>query len=454
MTSRLTLCLLCLSLPLTATAGAAEAGRSEPPAWQVSGTARVRFESKIGAGVIPTRDFTRTPVNENEYASASLRLRLGYQAKDRPTWLVEGREARTFSDVRPNRERDRFDVYQLHTWLPLGALTGWSVQLGRQELVYGDQRYLGSADWSILGRSFDGARLRYREAAWQVDVLAVRPVLIDPKRINRSNDYDTLSGVHATRRMGNDIDGEWYALARNVRAGSPTAISPTLGGPGPRDVYFLGQRWRVAPRAGRVWDATAEITGQAGSVNQAGARLALRAWTTSLSAGRTWPALPGQPRLGIGCDYGSGDGNPGDRTLRTSEMLFGTNHKAYGNMDITGPRNLRIPRADFSFRPARTWTVTAEWLGYWLNEPADYFYPESAAPRTAFGYGRNPQFGSRVGQEVELLFDWRRSAREEVRFGYGHFAPGSYVRRSVASSPASGGARSAQWAYLQIAVTF
>lgn len=376
-------------LPLAAVAAGPLSGPAASE-WQVGGTARVRFESKLGAGVVPTQDFTRAAGNGNEHASASLRLRLSRPATDRPAWFAEGREARTFSDGRASRERDRFDVYQLHTWLPLGAATGWSLQLGRQELVYGDQRYLGSADWSILGRSFDGARLRYRDRTWQADALAVRPVLIDPKRLNRANDYDTLTGVYAARRMGADVEAEWYALARNVRPGSPTALGPTLGGPGPRDVYFLGQRWRIAPRVDRAWDATAEITGQAGSINQEGTRLALRAWTTSLSAGRAWAALPGQPRVGVGFDYGSGDGDPEDRTLRTAELLFGTNHKVYGNMDLTGPRNLRIPRADFSFRPGRTVTVTAEWLGFALNEPADFFHPESAAPRTAFGYGRNP----------------------------------------------------------------
>lgn len=445
---------LSLTVPPVGAAGAAGVTPVDRSPWQVGGQARVRFDSKIGAGVIPTRDFTHVAGNENEFASASLRLRLGYAPAAGPSVLLEGREARTFSDVRPVRERDRFDVYQLHARVPFGPESRWSALLGRQEFVYGDQRYLGSADWSIVGRSFDAVRVRYRDAQWQIDAFAARPVVIDPHKANRSNDYDTLTGVHATRRTGDDLETEWYALARNVRPGSPNALGPGLGGPGPRDVYFLGQRWRLAPRAGRAWDGTLELTGQAGSVNQGGTRLDLRAWTAFLTVGRTWHAVPGQPRLAVGCDYGTGDGDPGDRVVRTAEMLHGTNHKAYGNMDLTGPRNLRIPRMEVSVRPTRTVVVTMEWLGSWLNESEDYFYPESAGPRTGFGYGRNPQFGSRIGQEIELLVDWRRNAREEVRFGFGNFLPGSYVRRSVESSPASGGVREARWAYVQFAVTF
>ena len=63
----------------------------------------------------------------------------------------------------------------------------------------------------------------------------------------------------------------------------------------------------------------------------------------NIAGGHTWKKVLGTPRLGFGYDFGSGDSNPADHRNETFELLFGTNHRFYGNMDLMGLRNMHTP---------------------------------------------------------------------------------------------------------------
>ncbi|HMV43370.1 MAG TPA: alginate export family protein [Leptospiraceae bacterium] len=54
--------------------------------------------------------------------------------------------------------------------LPLDA----KLQVGRQILVYGDQRLLGGANWTINGLSYDGARLMFDQDSFNIHFLAYK----------------------------------------------------------------------------------------------------------------------------------------------------------------------------------------------------------------------------------------------------------------------------------------
>jgi hypothetical protein len=247
-------------------------------------------------------------------------------------------------------------------------------------------------------------------------------------------------------------DTELFFLARNVGANSPTAITPTLGGPGPRDVYTIGTRWKSVPDKLGHWDYTFEGEGQFGSINSGGSRLEHEAFVISGTGGYTFKKYFGSPRLALGYDFGSGDSNPTDGQTETFEPLFGTNHRLYGLMDIFGLRNMHIPRLNGSLKPAKDVTVTVEWLGFWMADTADFLYPETGAGRNQNGYGRNPGFDSYVGNELDLLVNWRVAVWGQLQAGYGHFFPGDYIRQSAAAGGHD--VEHANWVYLQATLSF
>ena len=70
------------------------------------------------------------------------------------------------------------------------------------------------------------------------------------------------------------------------------------------------------------------------------------------------------------------------------------------------------------------------------------------------GYGRNPQFDTYVGSELDFIVSYQPAQWAEFQCGYGHFFVGDYIKQSVASVPANGHAVDANWVYVQAKFNF
>ena len=424
-------------------------------AWDVGGQFRVRYEAREHAGSFPNNDFLRDLNNSNEYFLFRTKAHLGWVPA---TWFsayAEGRDSHAVSDERTITETDTFDLHQAYVRLGNPKQFPVSLKIGRQEMLYGEERYIGASDWSNVGRSFDAAKVRFENETIWADAFAGRQVLPRDNHFNIPNDYDWFSGLYAsTRQLLSWQDTDLYFLARNVGAQAPNALAPGLPGSpsSARDIYTVGTRWKSAPGQLGRWDYTLEAAGQFGSIHQGSSRLEHRAYAVNGTGGYTWKNAWGTPRVAAGYDFGSGDSNPNDSRHDTLEMLFATNHRLYGVMDLFGPRNMHIPRVAASIKPAKDLTLSAEWLGFWMVETADSLYPESSSARNQNGYGRNAGFDSHVGDEVDVLVNWRAASWGSLQAGYGHFFIGDYVRQSAAKG--GHGSHDADWLYLQATFSF
>lgn len=435
--------------------------RSQSPAfseWDIGGQFRFRYEAKDDAGSFPNRDFIRRGQNnDNDYFLFREKVHVGWQPESWLKVFVQGRGAQVSSDERdPSPDEDVFDLHQ--TYLQIGDpnLFPLTLKVGRQEMLSGDERFIGIGDWGNTGRSFDAVNLRWSlsKATW-IDVFASNVVIARDEYFNESNDEDLFSGIYASsQEIISTLETQAYFLARNVDSGSPDAIAPGVGGPSERDVYTYGVRLKSLPKAFGNWDFTFEGAGQFGDVMSGGRELDLQAYMLTGNAGYTFANLWGKPRLGVGYDYGSGDGDPNDGKQGTFEQLFGTNHRFYGLMDLVGLRNTNNPRVSLSIKPAKKLTVSLDYLLYWLADTNDFFYPESGPGRSANGYGRNSSFDSFVGSELDLLVRYSPTPWSDLQVGYGHFLPGDYIKSSVGRVPANGGTTGADWVYVQATFNF
>jgi hypothetical protein len=427
-------------------------------AWNIGGQLRGRYELKDDAGSFPDRDFIRRGVdNDNDYLLLREKLHIGWQPESWLSFFVEGRGAQAVSDDRDaSPEQDGWDLHQGYFKLGDPKIFPMTLQVGRQEMLYGDEHLIGIGDWGNTGRSFDAVRLRATlgETSW-VDVFTSRVVIARDEHFNESNDEDQFSGIYAfSQELAAGLDTQAYFLARNVGEGSPNAIARGIGGPSERDVYTYGVRVKSLVGALHSWDFTAEGLGQFGNVVTGGVDRDLRSYAFFGNFGYTFERAWGQPRLGLGYDHGSGDSDPKDGKQQTFEQLFGTNHAYYGVMDLVGPRNIQSPRVSFGLKPGKKLTLSLDYILFWLADTHDFFYPESGPARTQNGYGRNPQFDSFVGSELDLVAKYAVTPWASVHMGYGHFFPGAYIKSSVASVPANGGATGADWFYVQTTVNF
>jgi len=426
--------------------------------WDVGGQFRLRYEVKDNAGSFPNRDFISNQDNDNDYLLERLRYHLGYTPASWFTAYVEGQSAFEQWDKRLNLpDFDSFNLRQAYLSFGDSKQFPLMAKVGRQELVYGDQRFVGNADWSNVGRTFDAAKLRYETSDFWVDAFSGRVVIPYDGHLARDNDYDLFSGIYgSTAKLVPWQDTQLYFLSRNVSAGAPNAIAPGVPGTPttPRDIYTIGTRWASLPGKLGGWDYTLETAGQFGSVNQANVRRNQESFAVFASGGYTWKKVWSSPRLGLGYEFGTGDSNPNDGKNQTFENLFGTNHRFYGAMDLFSQRNMHIPRLCASFTPIKNLTIASEYLLFWMADTQDYLYPEAGPGRTQNGYGRHPGFDPFVGSEIDIVATYTVKKLGDLQLGYGHYFVGDYIKQSVDSVPANGGAVDANWCYVQARFNF
>lgn len=434
-------------------------GQSEAwKAWDIGGQFRIRYEVKDNSGSVANRDFIRNANNNNDELLERVRYHLGYTPASWVTAYVEGRNTLEQWDKRlPSADLDRFNLRQ--AYLTLGDAKRFPVtaKIGRQELLYGEERFIGIGDWSNTGRTFDALKLRHTGEGYWVDAFGGRVVVPDDANFAVANDYDWFSAVYAsTSKLLPWQETQIFLLSRNAGSGAPNANAPGVPNSptSPRDVYTLGTRWTPLPNKFGGWDYSLEAAGQLGSVNQGGVRREQQSYAVFASSGYTWRKAWGTPRLGMGYEFGSGDNNPNDGKNQTFENLFGTNHRFYGAMDLFSQRNMQIPRFCASVKPLKNLNISSEYLLLWLSNTADSLYPESGSGRSGNGYGKHPGFDSYVGSELDVIATYTIKKFGDLQLGYGHFFVGDYIKQSAATSATTGGTLDANWIYTQARFNF
>jgi hypothetical protein len=431
--------------------------------WDLGGQIRLRFEDKESfavPGLRPTAvDFRKDGGAGNAYLLLRQKIHLGYTPTDWLSMFAEARDSSSYWDRRyPHPESDRLDLHQGFALLGNSKTFPLTAKIGRQELSYGDERLIGAFDWNNIGRVFDAAKLRLEQSDYWIDGFVGRVIIPDNEHFNVPNDYDIFSGVYAsTRTLIPKQETQLYFLARNVAPESPRAIGsnlpPFMMGATARDIYTLGARIKSLPGQWGGWDYEAELAGQLGNFygGPNRPRLDHEAFAGHVAGGYTWAKTWGSPRLGLEYNYATGDDDPTDGTHGTFENLFPTNHKFYGFMDFFSWQNMHNPRLSTSFKPHKKVTLTGDLHAFWLADTDDYFYQANGAPRTTGGYGIRPEAGSYVGSEVDVIATYAPTPFLAVQGGYGHFFAGDYVKDTLRPV---GGARDADWVYLQVVFTF
>ena len=415
-----------------------------------------------GAGPTAVDFRANTPENENNFLLLRTRVHAGYSPTDWFTVFGEAQNSSSTGDKRnPNPQSDGpMDLHQ--GYVKLGGIEGLplSLKVGRQELSYGDERLIGAFDWDNVGRVFDAAKLRLEEDKFWVDAFVGRVVIPNDNEFDQSNWDDWFSGVYgSTRSLVPKTELQLYFLADNASANSPKHATTYGKGNSPRDIYTIGSRFQTLPGQLNCWDVNGEFAGQFGDFEYApgtpgvvnGQRLDQLAYATHIEGGYTFTKPDFKPRLAVGFDYASGDGNPTDNKHNTFVNLYPTNHKFYGAMDFLSWQNLMNPYLKASIVPAKGLSVSATYNAFWLANTSDFFYQVNQAPRTTGGYGINPGNGSFAGQEIDLIANYQPAAFVQLQGGYGHYFTGNYVNQTFQNL---GGAHDANWVYLQALLNF
>ncbi len=126
---------------------------SQTDYFKISGQYRVRSEVRHGyKTLIPDT------ANTAFFIAQRARLIFDYKKKNLLAY-ISIQDIRTWGDEEQSKDIAGLSVNEL--WVQLALKNNFFIKMGRQELVYDDQRLLGNADWSDATRSHDALLLKY-----------------------------------------------------------------------------------------------------------------------------------------------------------------------------------------------------------------------------------------------------------------------------------------------------
>jgi hypothetical protein len=318
------------------------------------------------------------------------------------------------------------------------------LRLGRQEVVWGEGRLVGKADFSPVGRSLDA--LRGHVAAGKLDVEALAAILETPGVLGAAwNDRagPTPSGIQLYGLMGRlTLDPllriEAYALARIARSSGGALDGSTF-----QVARLSGETYTGAVRVagdGGGWDYGVEGAyqlGNAASLSLGGSDIA--AWAAAAHLAKTLREVLLTPTFRIGGSYASGDEAGGKYTQ--FDPLLADPQRFHGQMDLFAWSNMMdvaasaeiVPWTDTTFglgyRYARLATANGEWIGSYLTTVGR----ADPTPLALGGGAPGVSTSSELGHEIDLGVAYRPWVPLELRAGYSALFLGEGARTIMAA---------------------
>jgi hypothetical protein len=345
------------------------------------------------------------------------------------------------------------DPYNLHqAYLEIGDPKEFPLVLkvGRQELVYGDQRLIGNFDWNNFGRTFDAVKLSLVQPHWQLDLFASSVVVVQRDRFDKSdlfdgnnNDRDQIfSGLYFTAKdlsFGTvDLYSLWLSESSGTVSNQQSSVATTrpLTGATSKESSFgtFGGRVFGDPAKLNGWEFNVEGAYQAGTVRG----LDLSAFAVHAGAGYNFK-LPWNPRLFVEYNYASGDSNPKDGGDQTFQNLFPTNHGLYGIMDNFSWQNLSSPAISLTVTPIKNVTFKALFYGFWLANTNDSWYRANGLTTERPLNAAAEKASSFCGTELDLIANWKVNQHLSFEAGYSHFFAGTYLENTGIADDANFG---------------
>lgn len=281
-----------------------------------------------------------------------------------------------------------------------GTLTA---RVGRQELLFGNQRLVSPLDWANTRRTFEGANLIWKQNEVTLNTFWTQPVQVEPGGFDSPDREQEFMGLYSsfTGKDKQTIDA--YLLRYlNRRGANDFAFNTT------------GLRWQGS-QGDILWDTEAAVQfgdNTDGSSHGAG--------MFTLGLGRKFSSAAWNPVVWAYYDYASGDGVRGGGN--GFHHNFPLAHKYNGFMDLFGRRNLEDVNFQLSLQPNERVKLLLWYHYFFLATQSDTPYSVIMTP---FNPGNAPG-SSDLGHEVDLLGSFTISSRSNLVLGYSHFFSGDY----------------------------
>jgi len=264
--------------------------------------------------------------------------------------------------------------------------------------------------------SFDGLKTIWKLGDWQLDAFAVKPVRTQADVFDDDPDPEqNFWGIYGVTPVGwlpgGNIDLYYLGLNRkNADFDQGTARERR---------HSLGTRiW--GRQAG--WDYNVELVYQLGTFGDGD----ILAWTAASEVGFTFDQVWLKPRLGLKANVTSGDRNATQPDLQTFNPLF-PRGAYFGEPALIGPANhVDIhPQLDLLLR--HNLTMTLDWDCFWRESTQDGIY----GPGVNLVQSGQTSDARYVGNQVEIMLEWRLNRHFTLTADYAHFFAGTFLKQTT-----------------------
>ena len=382
------------------------------PAWlRVRGEFRERMEGFDSLGFIETRDdlYWLSRFRFNAIVTPSKFLSFQAQVQD-------ARVAKKTVGPTGTPFKAPFDLRT--GFADIGSATGpVSVRVGRQELVYGEQRLVGHVSWLNAARTFDAAKVTVRTKAFQIDTFAASVVRIMDGAFDRSGAGNRFAGAYltTTRLIPLGTVEPYVFFKRDVNLRSELGAVD--------DLVQTTTGIRLAGRLPARLDYGVEMALQRGSLGGD----QVHAWGGHWQLRESLPGW-GAAKLTGEYNFASGDEDPADGVRGTFDQLYPTPHDKYGLADQIGWKNIHHARAGFEVTPLKGLPVTTNYHSWWLAEARDGIYTAGSASLARLPAGAPDRH---VGQEIDVQVTRALTPQLQVAAGYAHIFTGAFLKQAT-----------------------
>lgn len=300
---------------------------------QLTIDAQLMSRGEVRRGGLPSSTEERDD-NKSNFIFNRTRLSVGYErdnlsakvtAQHKGVWGAEG--------------GGNFNIYE--AWAQLKSNSGLFARVGRQELVYDDERILGNNDWAMAALSHDALKVGYENHGHQIH--AILAYNQNSKNVNGGTFYQNGSQPYKS------MQSAWYHYDIPT---FPLGVSLLFMNVGmqngkPEEYRTLNQQLfggyvKYHPQGLTIEAAYYHQSGDASLDYSSTMDLPINAWMASV---KTTCDLNSKFSAYAGFDYLSGDrefvvpkpgtmGLPQHSKMSAFTTIFGSTHKFYGAMDF------------------------------------------------------------------------------------------------------------------------
>ncbi|MBW2277153.1 MAG: alginate export family protein, partial [Deltaproteobacteria bacterium] len=409
------------------------------------------------------RDFNTDVEDKSFLIGQRARIGLGLHYQQLVSAFVQFQDTRAWgfentSVSNPSTDGNT-DLHQAWARLRLGT-DSLALKVGRQQLVYGDQRLIGHLEWLDQGRVFDAAVLQIDYGIGRLDFFEA--VFTPDNTGNLASGMTSFFGaynamaflegkivfdlyvlglfdVDAARKPGMTYEGDPESLAEGATAEEQAEYVEALAA---REIHrqeiTVGTRLRLELD---VVKSGLEVAGQFGKAD-ADAGLKRLAFAAHADVKAVIP-VETKPFIGVEVNYATGDDDPGDDEANRFSNLFPTNHAHYGFMDLASWSNALNFAVRAGLKPSEHFALA---LDYWLLAKAttnDGWYNASGVGTA----GATTEDERILGHEVDLTLKFPIAAPLKVLIGASVFFPTAELTTDPANPDAAFDGDPQFWAY-------